>query len=139
MFLLRENTFETFTRLRLETESTATAVVNAAYRVHTELGPGLLESTYERCLAYELRERGFKVETQLSISVRYRDLLIPYGYRLDMLVGDSVIVEVKVVDQILPVHRAQLLTYLKLSSHRLGLLINFNVPIIKSGIKRIIL
>ncbi|MBE0645363.1 MAG: GxxExxY protein [Bacteroidetes bacterium] len=123
----------------METESTARAIVDAAYRVHSALGPGLLESTYERVLSYELRTRGMKVETQIPVSVQYRDLFVPCGYRLDMLIHECVIVEVKAVEQTLPVHRAQLLTYLKLTSLRLGLLINFNVPLIKSGIKRIIL
>ena len=105
--------------------------------VHKALGPGLLESTYEHCLIYELGTRGLSVKKQVYLPVRYRDVEIDAGYRLDLLVEDSLIVELKVVDALLRVHESQLMTYLKLSGHRLGLLMNFNVPLFKEGIRRI--
>ncbi len=113
-------------------------IVDAAYAVHVALGPGLLEGVYETCLSYELTSRGLKVERQVSFPVVYRDIDMDVGLRVDMLVEGSVIVEVKSVDVLAAVHTAQVLTYLKLSGRRLGLLINFNVPLIRDGIKRII-
>ena len=113
-------------------------VIGAAIAVHRALGPGLLESTYEACLVYELIERGTAVERQKSLPVTYRGVVIDCGYRIDLLVGNEVIVELKVVERILPIHEAQLLTYLKLSGHRVGLLLNFNVPLMKDGIKRMV-
>ncbi len=112
-------------------------VVDAAYRIHTKLGPGLLESAYEACLAYELTKRGYQVERQKPQPVVYDGLEIEVGYRLDVLVNGEVIVELKSVEQVLPIHHAQLMTYLKLSGKTLGLLINFNVPVIKQGIRRV--
>ena len=114
-------------------------IVDAAIKVHTALGPGLLESAYQGCLAYELRKRGLKVEVQLGLPVVYDDVNIEVGYRIDLLVEDRVIVELKSVDKIAPIHQAQLLTYLRLSDKRLGLLINFNVLHLKDGIKRMVL
>ena len=111
--------------------------MDAAYQVHSRLGPGLLESIYEDCLAYELQSRGLPVQRQVTMPVVYRDIQLEGGYRMDLLVSGAVIVEVKAVETVQPVHRAQLLTYLKLSRHSLGYLINFNVPIIKSGIQRL--
>jgi len=122
-----------------ELDRIAKTVVDAAYVVHSTLGPGLLENVYEMCLAHELELRRLKVERQLSVPVYYRDLAIEAGYRLDLLINDSLLVELKAVEQLLPLHQAQVMTYLKLSGLRLGLLINFNVPLIKNGIKRIIL
>ena len=113
-------------------------IVDAAIKVHTALGPGLLESAYQGCLAYELRKRGLKVEVQLGLPVVYDDVNIEVGYRIDLLVEDRVIVELKSVDKIAPIHQAQLLTYLRLSDKRLGLLINFNVLHLKDGIKRMV-
>jgi len=113
------------------------AVVDAAMRVHTELGPGLLESTYEACLIHELRSRDYSVQNQLTLPVKYRDTQIDTGYRIDLLVENEVIVELKAVDKLLPIHEAQLLTYLKLSYKKIGLLINFNSPRLKYGIKRL--
>jgi len=113
-------------------------VVDAAMKVHTALGPGLLESAYEGCLAYELRKRGLKVGTQVGLPVVYEGVNIEVGYRIDLLVEDLVIVELKAVDTLAPIHQAQLLTYLKLSGKRLGLLINFNVVHLKDGIKRMV-
>jgi GxxExxY protein len=117
-------------------DAIATQVVDAAFRVHETLGPGLLESVYETCLAHELKRRGLHVAQQVSLPILYEGLRIEGGLRIDMIAEDQVIVELKAVDQMLPVHAAQVLTYLKLSGKRLGLLINFNVPILKSGIKR---
>jgi GxxExxY protein len=113
-------------------------VIGAAIAVHRELGPGLLESAYEACLVYELRQRGVRVEQQIPRPVFYKGLQLECGYRLDLLVEDQVIVELKAVEALLPIHEAQLLTYLKLRKLRLGLLINFNVPILKNGIKRLL-
>jgi GxxExxY protein len=117
----------------------ATQVVDAAFKVHSRLGPGLLESVYEVCLAYELTERRLNVKRQIFLPVKYGAIELDAGLRLDLLINDCLIVELKAVESILPVHKAQLLTYLKLSGHRLGLLINFNVPVVKDGISRIIL
>jgi GxxExxY protein len=111
-------------------------VVDSAMEVHTALGPGLLESSYEACLVYELRLRGLEVVQQLALPIVYKDVRLDYGYRLDLLVAGSVIVELKAIEKVLPVHEAQLLSYLKISGHRLGLLINFHVPRLKDGITR---
>jgi len=127
-----------FDPLPQETESLATSVVDAAYKVHTTLGPGLLESVYETCLAHELRQRGISTETQIVIPIIYEGLRLEAGLRIDMLVNKQVLIEVKAVEQMNRVFKAQVLTYLKLTRLRLGLLINFNVPLIKNGIERII-
>ena len=121
-----------------EIEPTAKIVIDAAYRVHTELGAGLLESVYETCLVHELGKAGVVVETQVALPVVYDNLRLDGGYRLDMLVNKHLIVEIKAVDILTDVHRAQLLTYLKLTKLRLGLLINFNVAHLQNGIRRII-
>lgn len=113
-------------------------IVKAAFRVHKSLGPGMFERVYELCLAYELDLIGLKVERQVPVSIFYGDLDIPAGFFIDMLVEDKVIIELKAVEKILSVHKAQLLTYLKLYNRRLGLLINFNVPLIRDGIERFI-
>lgn len=115
------------------------AVVDAAMRVHSVLGPGLLESAYEACLAHELRARGVNVTTQVGLPVVYEGARLDLGYRIDLLVEDAVIVEVKAVEALAPIHEAQLLSYLRLSGKRVGLLINFNVLHLKDGIKRMIL
>jgi GxxExxY protein len=122
-----------------EIEKLAAEVVDAAFRVHKTLGPGLLESVYEVSLAYELRKRGLKLETQVELPVMYESVRLETGFRLDMLVEEQIIVELKAVETMHPLYEAQLLTYLKLTGKRLGLLINFNVPLIKDGIRRIIL
>lgn len=114
-------------------------VVDAAMKVHSLLGPGLLEGAYEKCLVYELQQRGLRIENQVTLPVVYDNVRIDCGYRLDLLVEDVVIVEVKAVAALAPVHEAQLLTYLKLSGRKVGLLINFNVPYLKDGIKRRVL
>jgi GxxExxY protein len=115
------------------------AIVNGAYLVHRELGPGLLENVYEECLRHEILKCELRVATQVAMPIRYDDLRFDIGFRLDMIVQDSVIVEIKSVERLLPVHEAQLLTYLKLTGKRLGYLINFNVATIKQGIKRMVL
>ncbi|MDI6853112.1 MAG: GxxExxY protein [Deltaproteobacteria bacterium] len=118
---------------------TAHQIVDAAYKVHSNLGPGLLESVYEICLEHELRKKGLSVKRQMGLPIIYENLYLDGGLRLDMLVESCVVVEIKAVEVLLPVHFAQVLTYLKLSGHRLGLLVNFNVAMIKEGLKRIIL
>lgn len=121
------------------TETAAKVVVNCAFRVHSQLGPGLLESVYEVCLAHELHKSGLPFENQLSLPVVYDGIRLDAGLRLDFQIAGAVIVELKAVEHLLPVHQAQVLTYLKLTGHRLGLLINFNVPRIKDGIRRVVL
>ena len=113
-------------------------VIAAAIEVHRNLGPGLLESAYEACLAFELRERGLAVEHQKPLPVVYRDVTVEVGYRLDLLVENVVVIELKSVERLERIHQAQVLSYLKLSGYKLGLLINFNVPLLKHGIKRIV-
>lgn len=111
-------------------------VIGAAIEVHKCLGPGLLESIYEDCLKMELEQLGLHVETQVNVPVIYKGVDTKKHFRLDMLIEDEIVVELKAVDVLLPVHEVQLVTYLKLTDKRLGLLINFNVPILKDGIKR---
>ena len=118
------------------TNEIAKAIIVSAFRVHSSLGPGLLESVYETCLAYELKKRGLKFLRQIDLPITYDDQRLNSGLRLDLLVEDTVIVELKAVEILKPVHEAQILTYLKLSGKRLGLLINFNVTGLKSGIRR---
>jgi len=113
-------------------------VVDAAYRVHSRLGPGLLESVYEATLAYELRKRGLNVRRQVAIPIRYDDLEFEEGFRADLIVEDLVIVEIKSVEALQPVHGKQLLTYLRLADKRLGYLINFGEELIKDGMHRIV-
>ena len=114
------------------------AILGAAISVHRELGPGLLESVYEACLAHELTERHILFHRQIAMPVRYGGVRIDGGYRIDFLVAERVVVEVKAVQTVLPIHRAQLLTYLRLSECPLGLLLNFNVPVLKEGITRLV-
>lgn len=114
-------------------------IIGAAINVHRALGPGLLESTYEVCLAHEISKLGLSVERQKGLPVRYDNLLLDCGYRIDLLIDGSIIVELKAVDKLLPIHEAQLLSYLKLSDCKVGLLINFNVEVLKTGIKRRVL
>lgn len=113
-------------------------IIGAALSVHGELGPGLLASTYESCLAYELAEKEMKFERQKSLPVIYRDIRLDCGYRIDLLVEDKVIVEIKAIEKLEPIHEAQLLSYLKLSGCKVGLLINFNVKVLKNGIRRFV-
>ena len=111
-------------------------IIGAAIEVHSVLGPGLLESAYEACLKYEIGKRGLKIRSQVELPVIYDNVKIEVGYRLDLLVEDTVIVELKSVRKIMPIHEAQLLSYLKLSGKPLGLLLNFNVLLLKDGIVR---
>jgi GxxExxY protein len=113
-------------------------VIGACIEIHRHLGPGLLESAYEECLCHELSLAGVKFERQKTLPVSYKSVKLDCGYRLDVVLEGSLIVELKTVDQLLPIHEAQLLTYLKLSGISLGLLINFNVPTLKQGLKRIV-
>jgi len=113
-------------------------IIGSAIEVHKILGPGLLESTYEHCLSYELESRGFKVWRQVKQPLVYKTQKLELGYRLDLLINDKVIVELKAVEAIHPVHQAQLLTYLKLSNKKLGLLLNFNVSRLTDGVKRMV-
>jgi GxxExxY protein len=114
------------------------AVIAAALKVHSALGPGLLESAYEACLAHELRKTGLKVETQVGLPIVYDGIKLDLGYRIDMLVNDLVVVELKSVEEISRIHIAQVLSYMKLSKKQLGLIINFNVLRLKDGIKRLV-
>jgi len=114
------------------------AIIGAAIEVHRVLGPGLLESVYEACLVYELEERGLKVERQRVQPVIYKGMRFDCGYRIDLLVEDQVIVELKAVEHVNPIHEAQLLSYLKLSGRAVGLLINFNVKLLKDGLRRFV-
>ncbi len=114
-------------------------IIGAAIEVHRHLGPGLLESTYEACLEYELQEAGLSVERQKSLPLVYKKIKLDQGYRLDLLVEKQVVVELKTVEKLTPVHNAQLLSYLKLSGCKVGLLINFNVKLLKYGIRRFVL
>jgi GxxExxY protein len=115
------------------------AVVDAAFRVHRTLGPGLLENAYEQCLAEELRQAGLKVRQQAAVPVVYGSVRLDVGYRLDVLVEDEVIIEVKAIDALAPIHSAQVLTYLRFAERRLGYLINFNTVLLKDGLRRLVL
>ena len=114
------------------------AIIGAAIRVHSAVGPGLLEGAYETCLLYELEKQDLSVRKQVLVPIRYQDLKIDNGYRLDLLVGDRVVVELKAIETILPVHRAQLLSYLRLGGFKLGYLLNFHVAHMREGIVRIV-
>jgi GxxExxY protein len=128
-----------FERIPDRTEQVVKLVLDAAFRFHRTLGPGLLESVYEACLCHELRKLELPFQRQLVIPIVYDGLRIDAGLRLDLLVDDCVIVELKAVESLTPLYDAQLLTYLKLANQRLGLLLNFNVSLLKDGVKRIVL
>jgi GxxExxY protein len=113
-------------------------ILDAAIAVHTALGPGLLESAYQACLAYELTSRGLRVQTQVPLPIKYRGVCVDAAYRIDLIVEDLVVIEIKAVERLAAIHEAQLLSYLKLSDKRLGLLINFHVLRLKDGYKRIV-
>ncbi len=115
-----------------------TAIIASAMKVHAAVGPGLLESAYETCLLYELEKLGLPAQRQVLIPLRYEDLTIDNGYRIDLLVADRVVVELKALETILPVHRAQLLSYLRLGAFKLGYLLNFNVARMRDGIVRLV-
>lgn len=119
-----------------EIDALAREIVDAGTKVHRTLGPGLLESVYELCLVHELTKRGLKPQRQVSLPVVYDDVKLDGGLRIDLLVNGLIVVEVKAVEGLLPVHQSQILTYLKLSGCRLGFLMNFNVPLLKDGLRR---
>jgi hypothetical protein len=121
------------------TEQNYKTLLDACFKVHRTLGPGLLESSYELCLAYELQKSGLQVATQVPMPILYEEIKLDAGYRIDLLVENSIVVEIKAIEEFHPVHMAQILTYLKLSGNRLGLLVNFNVRLLKNGIKRVVL
>lgn len=136
---IREKSNRTFAPIDPETDRIAHEIVDSAFMVHKSLGPGLVESVYQVCLVHELHKRGLPHLQQVHLPILYDNVRLDAALRLDLVVADCVVVELKAVDLLLPVHKAQLLTYLKLSGHRLGLLINFNVPLMKEGIRRIVL
>jgi GxxExxY protein len=121
-----------------ELNNLSRVVLDSAFKVHKALGPGLLESSYRVCLAHELKRNGLKIETEIAVPIRYEGILLGTGYRLDLLVNKVLVVELKAVDSLLAIHQAQLLSYLKHSDKRLGLLINFNSVLLKNGIRRVI-
>jgi GxxExxY protein len=123
----------------MEVDSITEIIIGAAIDVHKALGPGLLESAYEECLFYELNLRNLTVKRQVDLPVIYKEVQLNIGYRLDLLVEDKVVIELKTVDKFMPIHDAQLLTYMKLVDCTAGLLINFNVPILKQGLRRKVL
>ena len=123
----------------MEFDELSRKVIGCAIEVHRNLGPGLLESTYRQCLACELSHASIPFQMELPLPVRYKDLLLDCGYRIDLLVSGDLIVEIKSVETLLPIHQAQILTYMRLSKVSLGLLINFNVTKLQSGIKRFVL
>ena len=123
----------------MEVNKITERIIGAAIEVHRHLGPGLLESAYQACLAKEMSLTGLNFEQEKPLTLEYKGLTIDCGYRMDFLVEHSVIAELKAVDMLLPIHEAQLLTYLKLSKCKIGLLINFNVPVLKQGLKRMVL
>lgn len=120
-------------------EALAAAVLDGAFAVHRALGPGLLESVYEACLCHELTKRGIAHQRQVVLPVHYDGVVVEAGLRLDVLVNDRLILELKAVESLAPIHIAQILTYLKLTGHQLGLLLNFNTPQLKDGIRRVVL
>lgn len=123
----------------MEFDDLSNKVLGCAIEVHRELGPGLLESAYEQCLAYELNQARIPFRLQVGLPVEYKQTKLDCGYRIDLLVEDKLIVELKTVDQLLKIHEAQVLTYMKLAKMKVGLLINFNVPMLRKGIKRLVL
>lgn len=129
----------TFEKLSMEEERLGKEIIDCAYQVHVNLGPGLLEKIYETCFCHELRKKNLKVMSQISVPIKYDGLIFSEGFRIDVLVENKVICELKAVNEMNQDYEAQVLTYMKLTKKRLGFLINFNVPLIKNGIKRIIL
>ncbi|HIL73717.1 MAG TPA: GxxExxY protein [Verrucomicrobia bacterium] len=123
----------------MEFDTLSNQVIGCAIEVHRELGPGLLESTYEQCLAHELALSGIQFERQKQLPVEYKGQLIDCEYRIDLLVADQLILELKCVDKFSPIHQAQLMTYMKLAKIKTGILVNFNVTLLKNGLKRIVL
>lgn len=122
----------------MDIEKVASEIVDSAIKVHKALGPGLLESAYQQCLIYELRQRGLNAESEVPMPIKYGEVKIDAGYRMDLVINKMIVVENKTGEKLLPIHQAQLLTYLKLSGYSLGFLLNWNVTIMKDGIKRIV-
>lgn len=122
----------------MDIEEIGKKIIGAAIKVHCALGPGLLESAYQKCLDYELRKTGLKVECEISLPIKYEDVKIDAGYRIDMLVEDCIIIENKTTEKLIPIHEAQLLTYLKMKNCKLGFLLNWHVVLMKDGIKRMV-
>ena len=122
----------------MDENSLSNDVIGAAIEVHRQVGPGLLEAVYRDCLFLELKERGISAECEVPLAMRYKTFEVQAAYRLDMLVENSLVVELKAVEQLMPVHTAQVLSYLKLSGMKLGLLLNFNVPVLRDGIRRVV-
>lgn len=123
----------------MEFEKITKDIIGAAIEVHRHLGPGLLESAYEECLSYELQQKGYNIERQKPVPVVYKEVKLDYGYRIDILVENHVIIELKSIEAFAPVHEAQILTYMKFAKIQIGLLMNFNVTVLKNGIKRYVL
>ena len=123
----------------MEFDELSRKVIGLSIEVHRELGPGLLENTYKQCLAYELSQAGINFQMEVELPVKYKNVLISCGYRIDLLIENNLIIELKSVDKIIPIHEAQLLTYMKLSDIKVGLLMNFNEIVLKDGIKRFVL
>ncbi len=123
----------------MEFDQLSKQVIGLAIEVHRELGPGLLESTYEKCLTYELKTHNIECETQLALPVKYKEIDLDCGYRVDLMVEQRLIVELKSVNSLQRIHEAQLLTYMKLAHIKIGLLVNFNTRLLKNGIKRLVL
>jgi len=123
----------------MEFDELSRKVIGLSIEVHRELGPGLLENTYKQCLAYELSQAGINFQMEVELPVKYKNVLISCGYRIDLLIENNLIIELKSVDKIIPIHEAQLLTYMKLSGIKVGLLMNFNEIVLKDGIKRFVL
>ncbi len=137
--MILERQPKSFEEIDPETDKVAKEVVDAAFQVHKNLGPGLLENAYETCLLYEIIQKGLKVERQVEVPLVYKGVQMNAGFRLDLLVENKIIVEIKAIEHLLPVHRAQVLTYLKLAKLKLGFLINFNEETLKQGLERIAL
>jgi len=125
------------TKAQIDIETIAKDIVDAIVAVHKALGPGLLESAYQKCLKYELEKRGHSVTVEIPMPVTYKDVTIDAGYRIDMIIDAMILVENKTVETLMPIHQAQILTYLRLGKYKLGFLVNWNVALIKNGIKRV--
>jgi GxxExxY protein len=136
--MITENSIRVFEAIPADVNALAKSIVDSAFQVHKALGPGLLETVYETCLCHELNQRNISFKSQVALPIRYNGLTLENGLRLDLLVAEKVVVELKAVEKMQSLYDAQLLTYLKLSGLRLGLLINFNTVLIKDGIKRIV-
>jgi GxxExxY protein len=122
----------------MEENELSNIVIGCAIEVHRQLGAGLLESAYQECLFYELKSKGLNVKKEVSMPIIYKDIKLDHGYRIDLLIEDKIVIEIKAVDALIDVHTAQILSYMKLGDYKLGLILNFNVSILKNGIKRLI-